>query len=109
MALLAAGEEGYGLKSGESFIYMLVATTAVALSVTVTLLYLIFYSMSTTAEQVLNHLDWNFKLLAIYALTFVFIAAEFGLNPIKFGDTVTLGMILMYFTAGLFVLLVIFI
>lgn len=86
---------------------MMVATTVVALCVTVTLIYLIFYSMSTTTEQVLNHLDWNFKLLAIYALTFVFIAAETSLNPIRFGDSVTFGMILMYFTAALYVVLLV--
>lgn len=86
---------------------MLVATSAIALSVTVTLIYLIFYSMSSTCERVLNNFDWNFKLLAIYALTFVFIAAEFGLNPIRFGESVTLGLILMYLTASVYVVLLV--
>ena len=58
---------------------MLVATSAIAISVTVTLIYLIFYSISTTTEAVLNSLDWNFKLFAIFTITFVFVYAETSL------------------------------
>ena len=69
---------------------MLIATVAVALSVTMTLIYLIFYSMSKNTERSLDYLDWDFKILAIYALIFVFIKAELGLYPVRFGDTLTL-------------------
>ena len=76
---------------------MLVATAVIAVSVTVTLIYLIFYSASLATERVLNHTDWNFKLLAIYVLTFVFLGAELGLNPIRASpqhEAITLGLIL---------------
>lgn len=86
---------------------MLVATSAIAISVTVTLIYLIFYSISTTTEAVLNSLDWNFKLFAIFTLTFVFVYAETSLQPLRFGDSVTYGMIVMYVTASAYFVLLI--
>lgn len=90
---------------------MIVATAIVAVTVTVTLIYLIFYSSSLLAERVLNHIDWNFKLLAIYVLTYVFIDAELGLYPVKFAthfnDSVTLAMILMFLTASVYLLVLI--
>ena len=88
---------------------MFIATLGVALSVTVTLIYLIFYCMSQSTQKVLRTVDLNFQLLAIYVLFLVFLEAELSLYPIKFGDTFTLKQLLQYLTISIYILNVILI
>jgi hypothetical protein len=84
---------------------MLLATSTIAVAVTVTLVYLIFYSISLKTERVLKNIDWNFQLLMVYVLTIVFLQAEMSLYPIRFGDSpLTLMELFMYLTISIYVL-----
>jgi len=104
VVLLINHDDAFGYKTEEYYTYMLVATLAVALSVTVTLLYLIFYSMSKNTERTLDYIDWDFKIFAYYALAWVFIKAEMSLYPIRFGDTITLMDAFMILTVAFFII-----
>ena len=107
VGFIASQDERYGFRFEESSNYMLAATLAIALTVTVTLTYLTFYSMSPRTERILNNLDWSFKLLAVYGLTIVFIAAEFSLYPIRLSESLSLGLFLMYLTGSVALVLLI--
>ena len=60
--------------------------------------------MSLTGERILNNLDWNFKLLAIYALVIVFLQAELSLNPIIYSEGASLRIILIYITGVVYLI-----
>ena len=81
------------------------ATCGVSFSVTFTLIYLIFYCMSSNAEKILSNIDWNLQLLMIYTLVFVFIYAEMSLYPIRFGDSaLTVMQLFLIITFTLYVI-----
>ena len=42
-----------------------------------TLIYLIFYSISSGTEKALNKIDFAVKLLAVYVLVYIFLIAEY--------------------------------
>ena len=60
------------------------------LTLYVTLLYLVFYSISSGTEKVLDQIDYTFKSLAIFVLVYIFLEAELLQNSEKIswlGDT----------------------
>ena len=85
------------------------ALIAIVLSLTVTLIYLIFYSMSHRCERALDSVDTNFKYFAIFTLVYLFLVAEFLLDPIKLNSLggITLFELLEYATISVFVLVLI--
>jgi hypothetical protein len=60
VGLILAQDDSYGFKEEDDYRWMLLATTTIALSVTITLVYLIFYCLSLRAEKVLKNIDFNF-------------------------------------------------
>ena len=84
---------------------MLLATSTLAICVTFTLVYLIFYCISIRSEKVLKNIDWNLNLLTLYILLIVFLQAEMSLYPIRFGDSpLTVMQLFMYITLSIYVL-----
>ena len=79
------------------------ATTTIAISVTFTLVYLIFYCISQRAKNILSNIDWNLQLLTIYVLVIVFLQAEMSLYPIRFGESsLTVMQLFMYLTISIY-------
>jgi hypothetical protein len=73
VAFIITEDDQYGFKDEENYRWMLLATSTVAISVTFTLVYLIFYCISLRTEKVLRNIDWNLQLLTIYVLVLVFL------------------------------------
>lgn len=97
----------YDFKVEEDYRYMLIATGSIAISLTVTLIYLIFYCMSKSTERTLKGIDQSFKIINIFVLTFVFLGAEMDPNPVRLSDEVKLQSILMITTAVVLILVLV--
>jgi hypothetical protein len=105
VAFIIVEDESYGFKDEDNYRWMLVATATLAVSVTFSLIYLIFYCISLRTEKVLRNIDWNLQLLTIYVLVFVFLEAEMSLYPIRFGDSsLTVMQLFMYITISIYVI-----
>lgn len=80
------------------------------MSTTITLIYVLFYSMSHHAEKSLQQINSNFKYGAAYTLIVIWLVAEMSLNPVYLNEkhTITLMALLIYITISLFVLTIIF-
>lgn len=59
VGFILAQDDSYGFKNEENYRWMLLATTILALSVTFTLVYLVFYCLSSKTERVLKKIDYN--------------------------------------------------
>ena len=105
--LVARDEEVYGFKNEEYYMWMFIATLAVAVSVTVTLIYLTFYSISPWANKALDKLDWSFKIIAIYSLLIVFLAAELSPNQIKVNEQLNFMQLAILVTVTVFLAVII--
>ena len=84
---------------------MILATSAVATSVTFSLIYTIFYSIGTRTMKLLDRIDLNFKYVAAYSIACVFILAEFGINAVQINeDGLTILELSLYVTIAIAVL-----
>ena len=109
VGLLVSHDEGtYGFRKDENYGWMLVATLPVAISVTVSLIYLVFYSMSPRTERVLEKADWNFKVVAVFSLTLVFVYAEMSLYPVHVSNGLSLMDFFLSLTLGVSILVLVF-
>lgn len=77
---------------------MVVLNAIIALSLTITLTYTVFYSMSKIQQRQLETADLFFRLLMIYTIVVIFLAAELYPYPIRFGE-ITLFLLLTIITA----------
>lgn len=109
VGLILVQDDSYGFKQEQNYKYMFIATLVAALSVTVSLIYLIFYSMSLRVEKVLRQLDLNFKYLVVFVLFAIFLVAEYLPYPIKFTfiSETTLLEFLLYLTIVFFVIIIV--
>ena len=98
-------DESYGFKDPASYKLMAFATLTISVSLTTTLIYLIFYSMSEWVNKVLFNLDLNIKYLLTFTLLVVTICAEYAYSPYKIGQ-ISLLEFFVYFTL-IFALIVI--
>jgi hypothetical protein len=55
---------------------MLLLLITIAVSVTLYLIYLIFYPLSTNTEKALDRIDSTFKIILVYAIVFVVLVAD---------------------------------
>ena len=55
---------------------MLLLLITIAVSVTLYLIYLIFYPLSTSTEKALDRIDSTFKIILVYAIVFVVLVAD---------------------------------
>lgn len=104
-AFLLTEDESYGYADPSAYKVMGAATITIALSLTITLIYLIFYSMSQRTHDALLKLDVGIKYLLAFTLLLTAEVAEYAYSPYKVGS-VTLLEFYVYFTLG-FALIVI--
>jgi FtsH-binding integral membrane protein len=107
--LIAQDEKTFEFKSQDSYNYMLIAALVVAVSVTITLFYLVFYSINSQVERTLKKIDTNFKYFAVFVLLIVFLIAEESANPVRLNENLTLLDLLIYLTISIYVVLAVLI
>jgi hypothetical protein len=73
VAFILTEDDQYGFKEEENYRWMLLATSTLAICVTFTLVYLVFYCISLRAKNILSNIEWNLQLLTIYVLILVFL------------------------------------
>ena len=66
----------YGYKNQVYTDCMLLLLITIAVSVTIYLIYLIFYPISTSTEKALDRIDSTFKIILVYAIVFVVLVAD---------------------------------
>ena len=96
-AFILLEDDSYGFKDPSSYKLMAAATITIAVSLTITLIYLIFYSMSERVNKTLYQLDLNIKYLQAFTLLVVTLCAEYAYSPYKVGQ-ITLLEFLVYIT-----------
>jgi hypothetical protein len=72
---LTRSEDVYGFKNEDNYFYMTLALGVTAFSVTISLIYVTFYSLSQRVCKSLEMLDYMFKIIALYTLTVVYLIA----------------------------------
>jgi hypothetical protein len=55
---------------------MFIATLGIAVSLTATATYLVFYSVSDTVKKFLDSLDYMGKMIMLFFYTFAFVGSE---------------------------------
>mmetsp|Transcript_13031 Transcript_13031/g.20222 ORF Transcript_13031/g.20222 Transcript_13031/m.20222 type:complete len:84 (+) Transcript_13031:473-724(+) len=63
---------------------MFIATFGIALSLTITAIYLTFYSMDERTYKQWNKINFMGILTLIYTITFCYVASEFGRTDLYF-------------------------
>lgn len=96
-AFILLEDDSYGFKDPSSYKLMAAATITIAVSLTITLIYLIFYSMSERVNKTLYQFDLNIKYLQAFTLLVVTLCAEYAYSPYKVGQ-ITLLEFLVYIT-----------
>lgn len=95
---LVAHDDSYGYKRENYYFFMAWATFVLALSLTVSVIYLIFYSISKYWERALNRLDVSVRYTNIYSLLLTFIVAEYSTTTYALGSGVSLMEFYIYLT-----------
>ena len=95
ISLLAEDSHQYKFINLKDFEYMFVATLGIAISLTTTCIYLVFYSGSEIINLLLDEFDYVGKLVGIFFFTFAFIASEFNSSAAQFWM-----ILLIYFVLG---------
>ena len=66
----------YDFKYRQDYEFMTISTLGIAISITMTLVYITFYSISEELFQLLNMLDYGARLIMIFFYTLAFIASD---------------------------------
>lgn len=74
--MIMGHEHSYKLKRGSDFDMMFIATLGIAISLTVTAVYLTFYSKSKNVKKLLDSFDYMGKMIMVFFYTFAFVASE---------------------------------
>ena len=74
----------YAFKSNKDYDLMFIATFGIASSLSMTTVYLIFYSQAESLRDLLDAFDYMFKLVGIYFYSFAVIASELEKSRLVF-------------------------
>ena len=80
--LIAIHDDYYGYKQDEYYTYMLVVTSAIAISLTITTAYIIFYPISEETLKTFEYIDFLGVLIMIAVITCILLVAELAPSPI---------------------------
>ena len=84
--LIASKNDWYGYSQEDFYTYMLLVTLAIAVSLTITTAYIIFYPISENTLKTFENLDFIFVTLAVGVITCILLVAEMAPYPIQFGE-----------------------
>lgn len=82
---------------------MFLLLITIAVSVTIYLIYLIFYPLSSTTEKALDRIDSTFKIILVYTIVFVVLVADLYTQDKKVAG-MSLLLLFMYIIFALVVL-----
>lgn len=80
--LIEIHDDWYGYKQDEYYTYMLVVTLAIAISLTITTAYIIFYPISEETLKTFEYIDFLGVLIMIAVITCILLVAELAPSPI---------------------------
>lgn len=80
--LIAIHDDWYGYKQEEYYTYMLIVTLAIAISLTISAAFIIFYPISEETLKVWDHIDYIGILVTIAVITSILLVAEMAPYPI---------------------------
>lgn len=80
--LIAIHDDWYGYKQEEYYTYMLIVTLAIAISLTISAAFIIFYPISEETLKVWDHIDYIGILITIAVITSILLVAEMAPYPI---------------------------
>jgi hypothetical protein len=99
--LIGIKDNWYGYKQEEYYSYMLILTLTIAVSLTVTTCFIIFYPISEGTLKALEYFDFIGKIILIGVVTSILLVAEMAPYPIQFGDLTLLeimeGIVAIFF------------
>lgn len=80
--LIAIHDDWYGYKQDEYYTYMLIVTLAIAVSLSITTAYIIFYPISEETLKTFEYIDFLGILIMIAVITCILLVAELAPSPI---------------------------
>jgi len=80
--LIAIHDDWYGYKQEEYYTYMLIVTLTIAISLTISAAFIIFYPISEETLKVWDHIDYIGILITIAVITSILLVAEMAPYPI---------------------------
>ena len=106
---LLARDKSLGFKDDDSYLYMSVSVIPIAVSITMTAIYLTFYSISSRVQFVLRLININIKVFAAYATAIIWLIALMSTRPVSLGGNFTLLELYIYILLGMYFVVLIMI
>lgn len=104
--LIAIHDDWYGYKQDEYYTYMLIVTLAIAVSLSITTAYIIFYPISEETLKTFEYIDFLGILIMIAVITCILLVAELAPSPIQFGDLTLLQIMIIIVASFFFIMLI---
>ena len=84
--LILIHDDWYGYSQDDYYTYMLIVTLAIAISLTISTLFIIFYPISEETKNAFEYVDFLGILIMIGVITCILLVAEMVPYPIRFGE-----------------------
>jgi len=84
--LILIHDDWYGYSQDDYYTYMLIVTLFIAISLTITTAYIIFYPISEETKTAFEYVDFIGIIIMIGVITCILLVAEMIPYPIRFGD-----------------------
>lgn len=106
---LLVKDPSLGFKDDETYFYQEWSVIPIAISLTTSVVYLTFYSISFRTQFILRLINLNIKVFAAYATAIVWVIAMLSTRPVHLGDNFTLLELYIYILLGMYVVTLIMI
>lgn len=85
---------------------MLILTIAIAISLTITTCYIIFYPISEETLKAFEYIEFLQVLILVGIITCILLVAEMAPYPIQFGDLTLLQIMIIIVCSYFFIMLI---
>jgi len=82
--IMSHDRKNYDFINHKDYEYMFIATLGIAISLTMTTTYLIFYSQSQKLHDQLERADYMGKIVMVFSFTFAFIGSAYATSSLEF-------------------------
>lgn len=104
--LIATRNDWYGYTQDDYYTYMLILTIAIAISLTITTCYIIFYPISEETLKAFEYIEFLQVLILVGIITCILLVAEMAPYPIQFGDLTLLQIMIIIVCSYFFIMLI---
>ena len=104
--LIATKNSWYGYQQDDYYTNMLIVTLAMAISLTLTSCYIIFYPISEETLKTFEYIEFIQVLILVGIITCILLIAEMAPYPIQFGDLTLLQIMIIIVCCYFFIMII---